>query len=119
MRAKLAIPMMLALATAGLLAQAPGSKPTDLKAAARTSLAQLDGTIGFRGCTVGEIRMILVFILQVLQCLAGFIENILLPGQKLVAKIVALLLIHERLSFRRPVILQFGRNLLITPELRE
>lgn len=45
MRAKLTIPTWFALATAGLLAQAPAAKPPDLTAAAKASLAQIDGTI--------------------------------------------------------------------------
>jgi penicillin amidase len=45
MRAKLTIPTLCTLATAGLLAQAPTVKPPDLKGAATASLAQLDGTL--------------------------------------------------------------------------
>ena len=45
MRSKLTTTLLCTLATAGLLAQAPGAKPPDLNAAARASLAQLDGTL--------------------------------------------------------------------------
>jgi penicillin G amidase len=45
MRSKLVLPTLCALATAGLLAQAPATKPPDFTAAAKASLAQLDGTL--------------------------------------------------------------------------
>ena len=45
MRFKLTIPTLCALVTASLVAQAPTGKAPDLTTAAKTSLAQLDGTL--------------------------------------------------------------------------
>ena len=50
--------------------------------------------------------MIDVLFLQRLQRDLRFAEDFILPGQQLGAEIVALPLIHERLFFSRPVVLQ-------------
>src|ERR1700732_2114372 len=66
---------------------------------------QLDRPVGLRGGAVGEIGMILVLVLKMLQCLPGFLENVVLPRQELVTKIIALTLVHEWLFVGRSVVL--------------
>src|SRR5262249_60226021 len=41
--------------------------------------AQLDGAVGLRGGAVGEIGMILILVLQMLQRLLGLLENLFFP----------------------------------------
>src|SRR5471030_2177417 len=68
---------------AGLLAIAVGAvvdarqRLVDLgdQLALAVARAQLDGTVGFRGSTVGEIGMVLVFLLQMQERLLGLFEN--------------------------------------------
>ena len=43
--------------------------------------AQLDRAVGFRGGAVGQIGMVFVLLLQMLQGLLGFLEDVLLPGR--------------------------------------
>src|SRR5438105_1077645 len=68
--------------------------------------AQFDGTVGLRRGAVGEIGMIDVLFLQRLQRDSRFPQDLVLPGQKLGAKIVALAVVHERLFFGGSIILQ-------------
>src|SRR5262249_19101372 len=58
---------------------------------------QLDRTIGLRGGPVCEVGMILVLGLEMRQRLLGLLEDVLLPRQQLLAKVVALAFVHERL----------------------
>src|ERR1700722_161786 len=51
--------------------------------------------------------MILVLVLEVLQRLLGFLEDVLAPGQELVAEVLPLAVSHERLFFGRPVVFFF------------
>ena len=55
---------------------------------------------------VGEIWMIDVLLLQRLQCELRLAKDLVLPGQKLGPEVILLPVIHERLFFGRPVILQ-------------
>ena len=52
--------------------------------------------------------MILVFVLQVLECLLRLSQNILFPGKQLVSEILALPLVHERLLVARLIGLVLG-----------
>src|SRR5262245_11813030 len=67
--------------------------------------AQFDGTIGLRGGAVGEIGMILVLVLEMLQRLLGLLQDFLLPGEKLLAEVLPLALVHERLFVGGPIVL--------------
>ncbi len=68
--------------------------------------AQLDGAVGFRGRAIGEVGKVDVLFLKSLQRNLQFAEDIVLPCQQLGAKIFALALVHERLFFGGPVVLQ-------------
>src|ERR1700686_5915669 len=68
--------------------------------------AQLDRTVGLRGGAVGEVGMVKVLFLQGLQRDPRFAQSLVLPRQKLGAKIVALAVVHERLFFGGSVVLQ-------------
>src|SRR4029450_6347964 len=68
--------------------------------------AQLDGAVGFRRGTVGEIGVIDVLLLQRLQGEVRLAQNLVFPGQKLGPEIILLPVVHERLFFGRPVVLQ-------------
>ena len=72
--------------------------------------AQLDGAVGFGRRAVGEVGMILVFFLQMLQRFLGFLENIFPPREQLRAEILALALVHERLFIGRPIVLGLGQH---------
>src|SRR5207248_7075656 len=61
---------------------------------------------GLRRGAVGEIGMIDVLFLQRLQRDSRFPQDLVLPGQKLGAKIIALPVVHERLFFGGSIILQ-------------
>src|SRR5262249_35198374 len=65
---------------------------------------ELGRAIGLRGGAVGEVGMILVLVLQVLQSLACLPENVLLPDEQLVAEILAMALIHEGFFVGRSVV---------------
>src|SRR5207253_7839222 len=52
--------------------------------------AQLDRAVGLRGGAVGEIGMILVLGLEMSDRLLGLLENILLPGEQLLAEVLPL-----------------------------
>src|SRR5262249_5671698 len=90
---------------AGLLAE-PGRAVLDARqrfvdlcdqfALAVTS-AQLDRPVGLRRGAVGEIRVILILVLEVLEGLPCLPENIFPPCEQLLPEIVALTIIHERL----------------------
>src|ERR1700732_2561574 len=66
---------------------------------------QLDRPVGLRGGAVGEVGMILVLVLKMLQRLLRLLENVVLPRQQLVAKILALALVHEWLFVGRSIVL--------------
>src|SRR5262249_12745311 len=68
--------------------------------------AKFDGAVGLRGGPVREIGMIDVLFLQGLQRQLRFAQDLVLPGQELRAKILALTLVHERLFFGGSIILQ-------------
>jgi hypothetical protein len=65
--------------------------------------AQLNRAVGLRGRPIGEIGMVLVLVLEMLQRLLGYLEYILPPGEQLVAEILPLALVHERLFVGGPV----------------
>jgi hypothetical protein len=65
--------------------------------------AQFDRPVGLRGRPVGEVGMILVVVLEVLQRLLGLLEDILPPVEQLQPEVLALALVHERLTVRRPI----------------
>src|SRR6516165_5061950 len=75
--------------------------------------AQLDGAVCLRRGAVGEVRMIDVLLLKRLQRDPRFPQNLVLPRQKLGAKIVALAVVHERLFFGGSIILQLFQGLPI------
>src|SRR5579871_1167854 len=66
--------------------------------------AQFYGAVGLRGRTVGQIGMILVIVLKMLQRLLGFLEDVFAPSQQLEPEILALAFAHERFPVRRPVV---------------
>src|SRR6202011_2877116 len=68
--------------------------------------AQLDRTVGLRGGAVGEVGMVNVLFLQGLQRDPRFAQDLVLPRQKLGAKIIALAVVHERLFFGGSIVLQ-------------
>src|SRR5262245_42858362 len=68
--------------------------------------AQLNGAVGLRGGAVGQIRMIDVLLLQRLQGELRLAQNLVFPGQELGPEILLLPVVHKRLFFRRPVVLQ-------------
>src|SRR3982074_974241 len=53
--------------------------------------------------------MVLVLILGGLEGLLGLLQDVFPPGQQLVAEILPLAVIHERLFFSRPVVFFFVR----------
>jgi hypothetical protein len=65
--------------------------------------AQLNRAVGLRGRPIGKIGMVLVLVLEMLQRLLGYLEDILPPGEQLVAEILPLALVHERLFVGGPV----------------
>src|SRR5215218_7724920 len=67
--------------------------------------AELDGPVGFRGGAVGQIGVIHILVLQMLQGVLGLFEDVFPPNRELLAEILLLPLIHERLFLGRPVIL--------------
>ena len=44
---------------------------------------QFDGPVGLRGCPVGDIGVILALVLEMLQRLLGFLEDVLAPVEQL------------------------------------
>ena len=77
--------------------------------------AQLDRAVGLGGGAVGQIRMVLVLVLKVLQCVARFFQDFVLPDEQLGAEIFALALVHERLFLGRPVAVEAMPVLLSRP----
>ena len=71
--------------------------------------AQLDRAVGLRGGAVGEVGMILVLVLEMLQRLLGLLEDVLPPVEQLLAEILPLALVHERLFVGRPIVLVLSR----------
>src|SRR5262249_54504042 len=65
--------------------------------------AQLDRPVGLRRGAVGEIRGILILVLEVLEGLPSPPENIFPPCEHFLPEIVALTIIHERLFVGRPI----------------
>src|SRR5262249_3598442 len=65
--------------------------------------AQLNGAVGLRRCAVGEIRVILALGLKMGQRLLGLFEYLLLPGEELLAEILPLAVVHERLFVGRSI----------------
>ena len=59
--------------------------------------AQLDRAVGFRRRPVREVRMVLALVLEVLQGLARFLQDLFLPGEQLHPEVLALPVVHERL----------------------
>src|SRR3982074_8226 len=53
--------------------------------------------------------MVLVLILGGLEGLLGLLQDVFPPGQQLIAEILPLAVIHERLFFSRPVVFFFVR----------
>src|ERR1700681_148500 len=96
---------------AGLLAIAIGAvldareRSLDLgdQLALAVARPQLDGPGGLGRRPVGEIGVILVLVLKVLEGFLRLLENILLPRQQLLAEVVPLALVHERLLIGRPI----------------
>src|ERR1041385_5638076 len=72
------------------------------------SRAQLDRPVGFRGGAVGEVGMVLVLVLQVLQGIARLLEDFLPPSEQALAEVVPLALVHEWLFVGRPVVIPFS-----------
>src|SRR6266566_9745205 len=68
--------------------------------------AQFDGAVGLGGSAVRQIGMIDVLLLQRLQRDSRFTQYLVLPCQKLGAKVVALAVVHERLFFGGSIVLQ-------------
>src|SRR5665213_1256826 len=99
---------------AGLLAIAVGvvvdalQRRVDLgdQLALAVARPQFDRAVGLGGSAIGEIGMVDVLFLQRLQRDARFPQDLVLPCQKLGAKIIALPVVHERLFFGRSVVLQ-------------
>src|SRR4029079_3879549 len=67
--------------------------------------AELDGPVGFRGGAVGQIGVIHILVLQMLQGVLGLFEDVFPPNRELLAGILLLPLVHERLFLGRPVML--------------
>src|SRR5713226_7210870 len=67
--------------------------------------SELDRPLRLRGGAVGEIRMILIFVLQVLESFLCLPQDVLPPRQQLVAEIIALPLVHEGLPVRRVIVI--------------
>src|SRR5262245_10861256 len=98
---------------AGLLAIAVGAvvdareRGLDLgdQLALAIACAQLDRAVGLRRCPVGKVGVVFVLGLEMRQRLLGLLEDVLFPGQQLLAKVFALPLVHERLFVGRTVVL--------------
>src|SRR5690606_4228916 len=84
----------------------PRQRRVDLgdKLALAVTGTQLDRAVGFRGCPVGKIGMVLALLLQVGQRLPAFLEDLFLPQQQLLAKILTLTIVHERLVLVRTIV---------------
>src|SRR3989304_5971676 len=54
---------------------------------------QFDGAIRLRGGAIGEIGVVLVLILKMLQRFPGFLEDLLLPSEQLQAEMLPLTLV--------------------------
>jgi len=67
--------------------------------------AQLDRPVGLRGGAVGEVGVILILVLEMLQRLLGLFQEFLLPLGQLLAEVFPLALVHERLVLGRTVVL--------------
>src|SRR5262245_47759899 len=67
--------------------------------------AQLDRPVGLGWGPVGEVGMILILILKMLQRLLRFLQDILFPVEQLLAEVLPLPLVHEGLLVGRPVVL--------------
>ncbi len=67
--------------------------------------AQLDGPVGFRRCAIGDIGMVLIFVLEMLQRLLGLFQDVFPPVEQLLAEIFTLAVIHERFSVAGPICL--------------
>src|SRR6185312_2175426 len=72
--------------------------------------AQLDRAVGLGRGAVGEVGMVLVLFLKMLEGLLGFLQDVLAPGQQFRAKVFALALIHERLLVGGPIALGFRQH---------
>jgi hypothetical protein len=68
------------------------------KLALSVARTQLNGPICLRGGAIGEIGMILILVLEVLERLPRFLQDVLLPIEQLLPEVLPLALIHERLS---------------------
>jgi len=77
----------------------PGERGVDLGDQLALAVAgpKLDGPVGFGGCTVGDVGVVLVLVLQVLEGILRIAKDVVLPGQQLLAEVLALPLVHERL----------------------
>ena len=65
---------------------------------------QFDGAVGLGGGPVGEVGMVLALVVQVLQRLARLAQDVLFPRQKLLAEVLPLPFVHERLGVGRSVV---------------
>src|ERR1700730_5896610 len=65
--------------------------------------AQFNRPVGLRRSPIGEIRVILILVLEVLEGLLCLLENILSPSKQLLAEILTLAIVHERLFVGRPI----------------
>src|SRR5260370_41190547 len=65
--------------------------------------AQLDRAIGLRRRAVGKIGVILVLGLKMGERFLGLLEDFLLPSDELLAEILPLALVHERLFVGRSI----------------
>src|SRR5262249_8874382 len=87
-----------------------GERGVDLgdQLALAVACAQLDRPVGFRGSAVGEIGMVLVLVLQMLEGFARLLEDFLPPREQALADVVPLALVHEWLFVRWPVVILFS-----------
>src|SRR5215510_9457795 len=67
--------------------------------------SQFDRPVGLGRRTISQVGMILIFILQVLQSFLCLLQNIVLPVEQLLAEVLPLAIVHERLFVGWPVVL--------------
>src|SRR5215475_9371297 len=94
---------LLAIAVGAVLEAGEGRVDLGDQLALAVAGPQLDRPVGFRGRAVRKIGVILVFSLEMGQRLPGLFEDLLLPGEQLLAEILPLALIHEGLFVGRSI----------------
>jgi hypothetical protein len=102
---------------AGLFAVAVGSvvdaldRRIDLRNQLALAIArpQFDRPVGLRRGAVGQVRVVLILVLQIFQGLLGLLQDVFLPVEQLLSEIVPLALVHEGLFLGRPVIRLFNQ----------